>query len=375
MGLSQAKSLLTVKNGLSFLDIIARQAIQAQIPLVLMNSFTTRDDSLAALAAYPALQGQIPLDFLQHKAPKIIQADFSPVDWPQDPTLEWCPPGHGDIYTALVTSGMLEALLQAGYTYAFVSNADNLGAVMDLGILGHFVKNQLPFMMEVADRTAADKKGGHLAQRNSQLILRELAQCPAEEIEAFQDITRYKYFNTNNLWLNLPALKEVLTANNNILGLPMIRNAKTVDPRDSTTPPVYQLETAMGSAIAVFAGAQAIRVPRARFAPVKTNNDLLAVRSDAYHLTGDFRVTTNPTRTLDQLAINLDPTSYKLIADLEAPFPSGTPSMLECTRLSIMGDIKFGANVILKGGVQLVNKSGRQVEVEAGMVIEGDQSW
>ena len=375
MGLSQAKSLLTVKNGLSFLDIIARQAIQAQIPLVLMNSFTTRDDSLAALAAYPALQGQIPLDFLQHKAPKIIQADFSPVDWPQDPTLEWCPPGHGDIYTALVTSGMLEALLQAGYTYAFVSNADNLGAVMDLGILGHFVKNQLPFMMEVADRTAADKKGGHLAQRNSQLILRELAQCPAEEIEAFQDITRYKYFNTNNLWLNLPALKEVLTANNNILGLPMIRNAKTVDPRDSTTPPVYQLETAMGSAIAVFAGAQAIRVPRARFAPVKTNNDLLAVRSDAYHLTGDFRVTTNPTRTLDQLAINLDPTYYKLIADLEARFPYGTPSMLECTRLSIMGDIKFGANVILKGGVQLVNKSGRQVEVEAGMVIEGDQSW
>ncbi|MCB0197913.1 MAG: UTP--glucose-1-phosphate uridylyltransferase, partial [Anaerolineae bacterium] len=288
MGLEKAKSLLTVKNGLTFLDIIAQQAMRANIPFVLMNSFVTRDDSLAALEQYDDLKGAIPLDFVQNKIPKITQADFSPAEWPADPHLEWCPPGHGDIYTALVTSQMLDTLLEAGYKYAFVSNSDNLGAVMDTAILGYFAQNNLPFMMEVADRTEADKKGGHLAQLpDGQLILRESAQCPPDDTDHFQNVSRHKYFNTNNLWLNLPALKEVLTANDNILGLPMIRNSKTVDPRDSSSTPVYQLETAMGSAIGVFEGAGAVRVPRIRFAPVKATSDLLAVRSDAYILTDD----------------------------------------------------------------------------------------
>src|SRR5438105_1204399 len=79
--------------------------------------------------------------------------------------LEWCPPGHGDIYTALVTSGMLDALLDAGYEHAFVSNSDNLGAVLDPRILAWFAAERIPFLMEVADRTEADRKGGHIAQR------------------------------------------------------------------------------------------------------------------------------------------------------------------------------------------------------------------
>ena len=385
MGLERAKSLLVVKNGLSFLDIIARQALQTGVPLVLMNSFSTRADSLAALEKYPGLTGtsprsprrgkgksDLPLDFLQHKAPKVARPDLSPVAWPQQPELEWAPPGHGDIYTALVTSSLLERLLQAGYEYAFVSNADNLGAVMDTAILGYFVENHLPFMMEVADRTEADKKGGHLAGCDGRFVLRESAQCPAGEIEAFQDISRHKYFNTNNLWLNLPALQAVMTARDNILGLAMIRNAKTVDPRDPASTPVYQLETAMGAAITIFEGAQAIRVPRRRFAPVKTTNDLLAIRSDAYILTDDFRVAPNPARSLGPPVITLDPTYYKLIDDLEARFPHGAPSLLACKQLDIQGDFKFGPGVHLKGVVRLVNKSGPQVEIEAGAVIEGE---
>ncbi len=374
MGLDKAKSLLTVRDNLSFLDIIARQALQSNIPLVLMNSFVTRDDSLAALKQYPDLWGDIPLDFLQHKVPKITRADLSPVTWPQDPNLEWYPPGHGDIYTALVTSGMLDTLLEAGYAYAFVANADNLGAVIDPAILGYFVENRLPFMMEVADRTEADKKGGHLAQLpNGQLILRESAQCPPADMDAFQDVTRHKYFNTNNLWLNLPVLKETMTAKSNILGLPMIRNRKTVDPRDSTSTPVYQLETAMGAAIAIFAGAGAVRVPRSRFAPVKTTNDLLGVRSDAYILTGGFRIIPNPARKLGQVVIDLDSTYYKLIDNIEARFPYGVPSLLECERLNIKGDIKFGQNVTLKGTVRLINESGQSVEIEDRAVIEGER--
>ncbi len=372
MGLEQAKSLLIVKDDLSFLDIIAQQAIRAGVPLVLMDSFATQADSLAALAKYPALNNSIPLDFLQHKIPKINQSTLEPVEWARDPTREWCPPGHGDIYTALVTSGMLDTLLEAGYQYSFISNADNLGAVISPAILGYFAQNQIPFMMEAADRSEADKKGGHLAQLpNGQLILRESAQCPEEDINNFQDINRHKFFNTNNLWLNLRALKEKLTEKDNILGLTMIRNAKTVDPRDPASTPVYQLETAMGAAIAVFPQAQAIRAPRARFAPVKTTNDLLGVRSDAYVLTDDFRVVVNPTRKPGVPVISLDPPYYKLINKLEARFPFGAPSLLNCESLLVKGDIKFGANITLRGKVALVNPSNSQIELADGAIIEG----
>lgn len=372
MGLEKSKSLLVVKDGLSFLDIISRQALSAGIPLVLMNSFNTQKDSLAVLNRYPDLQHDIPLDFLQHKVPKVIQADLRPATWPQEPELEWCPPGHGDIYVALITSGMLDALVEAGYEYGFVSNADNLGAVMDGLLLGYFVEQQLPFMMEVADRTGADKKGGHLARRcDGQLLLREIAQCPPDDLEPFQDITRHKYFNTNNLWLNLPALKNIIAAKDNILGLPMIRNSKTIDPRDPTSMAVYQLETAMGSAIASFPGSGAIRVPRSRFAPVKTTADLLAIRSDAYILTDDFRVVANPARKLDQIVVSLDEAHYKLVDKMESRFPYGAPSLVDCERLRIEGDIKFGRNVTIKGKVHLSNREREQRAIEGDIVITG----
>ncbi len=366
MGLERAKSLLVVKQGLTFLDIIARQALISRAPLVLMNSFNTHADSLAALAAYPELtRSGIPLDFVQHKIPKVVQADLSPAVWPADPELEWYPPGHGDIYTALLTSGMLATLLARGYRYAFVSNADNLGAVLDEAILGYFVQHGLPFLMEVADRTSADRKGGHLARRrDGRLVLRESAQCPAEEMAAFQDIGRYRYFNTNNLWLNLPALQAMLQARAGILGLPMIRNQKPLDPRDPSSTPVYQLETAMGAAIELFEGAGAVRVPRTRFAPVKTTDDLLAVRSDAYVLTAGYQIRINPARPWSAPPIvNLDPRFYRLIDDLEARFPFGPPSLTDCERLTVRGDVRFGRDVVCCQAVEIINEASCQAVI------------
>jgi UTP--glucose-1-phosphate uridylyltransferase len=376
MGLEKAKSLLPVRTlnandagatgeALTFLDIIARQAIHARVPLVLMNSFNTSEDSLALLAKYPPLQGPIPLDFLQHKVPKVFAADLSPAAWPDDPELEWCPPGHGDIYTALITSGMLQTLLDNGYEYVFVSNADNLGAELDPLVLGYFVAETLPFMMEVADRTPVDRKGGHLARRKAdgRLILRESAQCPDADAGAFQDIERHKYFNTNNLWISLPALRDLLEARDGVLGLPMIRNTKTVDPRDSSTPKVIQLETAMGAAIASFERSGALRVPRTRFAPVKTTDDLLAVRSDAYVLTEDWQVTLSPRRPYaGPPVISLDSKYYKLIDEMERRFPYGPPSLLECERLTVKGDVRFGPGVVCRGVVEVVNDRSEQIE-------------
>lgn len=370
MGLRDAKSLLPVKNNLTFLDIIARQVIATDVPLLLMNSFNTDAGSLDTLNAYPELaRRDLPLRFLQHKEPKIRQSDLKPVSWPQNPELEWCPPGHGDIYTALITSGALDALLAAGYKYAFVSNVDNLGAVIDLAILGYFADNQFPFMMEVADRTSMDRKGGHLARRreDGQFILRESAQCPPEAQEMFQDITRYKYFNTNNLWLNLQTLQDVMESRNYRLGLPLIRNLKTVDPRDPDSTPVYQLETAMGSAIGVFDGAQAIRVPRTRFSPVKTTNDLLAVRSDAFEMTPEYRVAPRN----HQLTVTLDPEYYQFVGQLDQRFAHGAPSLIDCQRLTVEGDFSFGKDVVCRGEVHLINRTERQVQIEDGAVLNG----
>lgn len=373
MGLDRAKSLIRVKQGQSFIDIIARQALAQGTRQLFMNSFSTRDDTLNALAAYPALASGIPLDFLQHKVPKIAQSDLLPVSWPANPELEWCPPGHGDIYIALVTSGMLRKLLDDGYRYVFVSNADNLGAVMNTSILGYFISNDLPFLMEVTDRTEMDRKGGHLALgRDGQLILRESAQCPENDQAAFEDISQHRYFNTNNLWLNLEALERMMKDTGNAPELPMIRNSKTVDPRDDNSTPVYHLETAMGSAIGIFKGSAAVRVSRRRFAPVKNTSDLLAVRSDAYSLTPDYRVVLHPDCKQAPL-VRLDNNYFKLIDDMESRFPAGPPSLRNCESLKVSGDITFGRNVVIEGVVRLFSPPGVPFKVEDNSRISGSE--
>lgn len=375
MGLTGPKSLLKVKDGLTFLDIIARQAIGIGSPLILMNSFATDGASLEVLSRYPALQHELPPSFLQHKEPKVSVVDFSPACYLEDRDLEWCPPGHGDLYVALVTSGMLDDLLESGFEYAFVSNADNLGAVLDFMILGHMVSHRLPFLMEVADRTPADRKGGHLARRaDGRLILREIAQCPTDDMAAFQDIGRHRYFNTNNLWLHLPTLQNVLVERDYRLGLPMIRNRKTIDPRDPDSTPVYQLETAMGSAIEVFEGAAAIRVPRTRFAPVKKTDDLLAVRSDAYVLTADNRVVLAPERGGTPPTVELVGDGYRFVNDLDARFPHGAPSLRRCDRLVVEGEFRFGSGIALWGDVHFRNNNGKCKIVPDGLVLK-DEEW
>jgi UTP--glucose-1-phosphate uridylyltransferase len=378
MGLSKAKSLLEAKDGLSFLDIIARQVLalreryDAPLPLVLMDSFSTRDDSLAALARYPDLRSGVPQDFMQDKEPKIRVDDLMPVEWPDRPSLEWCPPGHGDIYTALVTSGLLGQLLEQGFEYAFIANSDNLGAALEPRILAWMRAERIPFLMEVTGRTEADRKGGHIARRreDGRLALRETAQTPEEDLEKLQDIDRHPYVNTNNLWLDLRALDATMRERDNVLGLPMIRNEKTVDPTDKSTPAVYQLETAMGAAIQVFEGARALAVPRTRFAPVKTTDDLLALRSDAYRLADDASVLLAPEREGRVPFVALDSDHFKLMRDFDARFPAGPPSLVDCERLVVEGDVRFGAGVVVRGDVTLRQEGDEPLSIEDGAVLE-----
>ena len=165
--------------------------------------------SSAALAKHKGLETKgLGLEFQQNKAPKVTAADLSPAEWPAGPNNEWCPPGHGDLYPAMLGSGTLDKLLAQGFKYMFVSNSDNLGATMDLKLLTWFAQSGSPFAMECCQRTDADKKGGHLAKRGSKLLLRESAQCPDEDEKAFQDVSKHKFFNTNNLWVDLEALRK-----------------------------------------------------------------------------------------------------------------------------------------------------------------------
>jgi len=266
----------------------------------------------------------------------------------------------------MLGSGALDKLLGKGLKYMFVSNSDNLGATMDLKILTHFADSGAPFMMEVAARTDADKKGGHLAtmKEGGGLTLRESAQCPKEDEAAFQDTTKYQYFNTNNLWVDLIKLKECFDKNGGALPLPVMVNDKTVDPRDKKSTKVIQLETAMGAAISAFEGAIAILIPRTRFAPVKKCDDLIALRSDAYVLTSDFRIELAPERAGVPPLIKLDD-MYKFVDAMDTMIPNGVPSLIGCKSLKIEGAIEFAEGVVIKGDVK-IKASGDKKTVAAG---------
>merc|ERR1719265_1160820 len=243
----------------------------------------------------------------------------------------------------MLGSGTLEKLLSNGYKYMFVSNSDNLGATMDLKILTYFAKSGAPFLMEVAQRTEADKKGGHLAtlKATGGLTLRESAQCPPEDEKAFQDTSKYTYFNTNNLWVDLVKLKEAIDKAGGALPLPVMLNDKTVDPRDKKSTKVIQLETAMGAGISCFKGATALLIPRTRFAPVKKCDDLLALRSDAYVLTPDFRIELAPEREGVPPTVKLDD-MYKFVDAMDTLIPNGVPSLIGCKKLVVEGgDVVF----------------------------------
>ena len=372
MGLAKAKSLLPVKGDQTFLDFIARQILHlreetgSDLRFLLMNSFSTSEDTSRYLSARYSKLGD-DLAFQQNRVPKVDAATLRPVSFAENPELEWCPPGHGDIYAALSGSGWLERLLDAGVKFAFVSNSDNLGATLDPSLLSYFAESGMPFLMEVTRRTVIDRKGGHLARfRDSgQLLLREAAQCADEDRDVFQDIDRHRYFNTNNIWFRLDHLRDALKENGGYLPLPMIKNRKTVDPRDPESKPVFQLETAMGAAIQCFEGAGAIEVPRSRFAPVKETSDLMILRSDAFVEMPDARVELAAERGGIPPSVKLD-SGYKLLDGLESCLKKGVPSLIDCQSLEINGPVRFESGVVVRGDVVIENTGDEPCNVESG---------
>lgn len=368
MGMSRAKSLLVAKEGQTFLQIIVGQMSRmrsrhdVRLPLYFMNSARTHADTLAHLGQVQHSRIHPIRFFVQSQVPRLWATNLRPVEWPGDPELAWCPPGHGEIYSVMYADGLLHRLRDEGVEQLFISNSDNLGAVPDPDIAAWFAASGRPFVVEVVEKTANDRKGGHFVRRRTdgRVMLRDTAQIPAEDIGAANDPARHPLVSTNNIWIRLEPLIDMLERHEGVLPLPVIRNEKPVNPRDSGSPRVVQLETAMGAAICLFENATTITVSRSRFVPVKTTEDLLLLRSDCFRLDegGRVRATVTP---LPHVRLS---DSYRGIRDFEERF-AAVPSLVSASRLDIQGDWRFQADITVTGDCVLTGSG----TVEKGATI------
>ncbi|KAK4278075.1 hypothetical protein QN277_015970 [Acacia crassicarpa] len=370
MGCTGPKSVIEVRDGLTFLDLIVKQIENlnskygSNVPLLLMNSFNTHDDTLKIVEKYKSSNIEIHT-FNQSQYPRLVVDDYLPLPSKGKTGKDgWYPPGHGDVFPSLLNSGKLNALLSEGKEYVFVANSDNLGAIVDLKILNHLVQKKNEYCMEVTPKTLADVKGGTLISYEGRVQLLEIAQVPNEHVNEFKSIEKFKIFNTNNLWVNLNAIKRLVEAD--ALNMEIIPNPKEVDGVK-----VLQLETAAGAAIRFFDDAIGTNVPRSRFLPVKATSDLLLVQSDLYTLQVGS-VIRNPARANPaNPAIELGP-EFKKVGDFLNRFKS-IPSIVELDSLKVAGDVWFGAGVTLKGKVSIVAKAGEKLEIPDGAHIENKE--
>ncbi|KAF8897072.1 UTP-glucose-1-phosphate uridylyltransferase [Gymnopilus junonius] len=377
MGMHGAKGALEVQNNFTFLDLIVQQmehlntTYNVDVPLLLMTSFNTEEDTLRVVKQYTNRPVKI-TTFNQSRYPRILKDTLLPfAKNVQDSKAAWYPPGHGDLYNSLSRSGVLDRLLSQGKEYLFISNSDNLGAVVDQRILQHMIDTQIDFVMEVTAKTKGDIKGGILINYDGSLRLLEGTQVPSEYMDEFTHSRSFRMFNTNNLWINLKALKQLLREGDTSLDIKA--NSKTLD--DGRT--VLQLETAAGSIVKHFQNVHSVHVSRERFLPVKDCSDLLLVKSDVFVL-DHGRLVMNENR-----AFGIPPViklgghfkkaclfkASSLIQQFQKRFKQ-IPHIVELDHLTVAGDVLFGRNVTLRGTVIIVANEGQRIDIPDGCTLE-----
>ena len=368
MGCVGPKSVIEVRDGMSFLDLAVRQIEylnktykyvshvdvnfktltwhSVNVPFVLMNSFNTDEDTASIIKKYEGHNIDI-LTFNQSRYPRILKDSLLPAAKSYTSQLsDWYPPGHGDVFESLYNSGILDQLLERGIEILFLSNADNLGAVVDLRILQHMVETKAEYIMELTDKTKADVKGGTIIDYEGKARLLEIAQVPKQYVNEFKSIKKFKYFNTNNIWMNLRAIKRVVEADE--LEMEIIPNDKSIpaDKKGEADIGIVQLETAVGAAIRYFKNAHGVNVPRRRFLPVKTCSDLMLVKSDLYTLSHG-QLVIDPNRFGPTPLIKLG-SDFKKVAQFQKRVGS-IPKIVELDHLTVTGDVNFGRGIVLKG--------------------------
>lgn len=374
MGCVGPKSLISVRNDATFLDLTVQQIEflnkkhNSNVPLVLMNSFNTHAETERVFFKY---EKRVDLHmFEQSYHPRILRETLRPYPERFDlrDGVSWYPPGHGDVYNSLKRSGLLDKFLEEGKEFLFLSNIDNLGATVDLSILNfllHPPKGSVPaeFVMEVTNKTRSDVKGGTLINYEGNLHLLEIAQVPKDHVDEFKSIKKFKIFNTNNLWVSLRAIKRLLDEER--MKIEVIVNRKCLDGGVN----VIQLETAAGAAIKNFQGAVGINVPRSRFLPVKKTSDLLVVMSNLFQLR-DGTLIQNPARLYPQLPlVKLGEQFFMKVREMLDRFDN-IPDMLELDHLTVSGDVTFGKNVSLKGTVIIIANHGDRIDIPSGAMLE-----
>lgn len=370
MGCVGPKSVIEVRDGKSFLDLMVRQieylnrTYGANVPFVLMNSFNTDEDTDTIIEKYNGNNIDIKM-FNQSRYPRINKDTLLPVpESYDDEGNAWYPPGHGDLFEAIARTGVLDTLLSQGKEILFVSNGDNLGATVDFNILNYMLETGSEYIMELTDKTRADVKGGTLINYNGRVQLLELAQVPKEHVEEFKSIKKFKYFNTNNIWVNLKAMKRLV--DEDALKMEIIPNPKAIK-MGKVEQNVLQLETAIGASIRYFKGARGVNVPRSRFLPVKTCSDLLLVKSDLYSLVhGSLQM--DKGRFGGAPLIKLG-SHFKKVSDFQKHIPH-MPKILELDHLTITGNVFIGRDVELKGTVIIVCEEGKKIQIPNGSVLE-----
>ncbi|EAY14496.1 UTP--glucose-1-phosphate uridylyltransferase family protein [Trichomonas vaginalis G3] len=359
MGCTFPKSLINVADNETFFDITAQQVAEfnqkynVDIPLVLMHSFYTDDLMKPHLNK---VKGVRVLTFNQNKFPRIDAETLEPVPTsPDSPLAEWNPPGHGDVYHCLRDSGLLDQLIAEGKKFMFISNIDNLGARIDLKILNKVATENRSYAAETVPKTPDDWKGGMPILYKGRVKLLETAQVPNGHMDDFKNIKIFDIFNSNNMWVNLVTLKKAL--DEDTLVLDVIKNRKVYNGRN-----VIQLEAAAGSAIQSFHDSISIKIPRSRFLPVKSCNELLMDRSDLYVRNGGEFIL-SPKRTLTTLpSINLGP-KYQHVSEFEKRFKA-IPSLLNVDVLEVTGDVTFGPGVVIEGKVHIKGSDDKPVTIE-----------
>lgn len=374
MGCTGPKSVIPVRSDLTFLDLTVQQiehlnkTYHVDIPLVLMNSFNTDEDTQKVLKKYRGFKIKI-YTFMQSRYPRINRESMLPVpsSIENGDSEAWYPPGHGDFYESFQNSGLLEEFLQRGKEVCFVSNIDNLGATVDLHILNTMITDtdgpKPEFVMEVTDKTIADVKGGTLTQYEGKLRLLEIAQVPKEKVDEFKSVKKFKIFNTNNLWMRLQSIQNLVEEGG--LDMEVIVNDKHLDSGLN----VIQLETAAGAAMKDFTNVMGINVPRQRFLPVKKTSDLLAVMSNLY-LMKNGTLMMSPRRAFPTVPlVKLGDNHFAKVREFLRRFAS-IPDMLELDHLTVSGDVTFGKGVSLKGTVIIIANHGDRIDIPPGAVLE-----
>ena len=373
MGCTGPRCVITVRNEFTFLDMHVQQVEKlnnkygCEIPIVLMNSFNNHEETQKVFRKYTHVN--VPLYcFKQSQYPQIFKESFRtvPRSMSEEDKESWYPPGHGDFYQSFYNSGLLQKFIDDGKEYLFVSNIDNLGATIDLSILNYLLsqscEQRSEFVMEVTDKTKADVIGGTLIKYKEKLRLLEISQVPKDYVEDFKAVSKFRIFNTNNLWVQLPAIKNLVESH--MLCMEIITNNTQINNGDK----IIELSTAIGAAVKCFNHSIGVNVPRSRFLPVKTCSDLLLVMSNLYNMSNGTLLMSSQRQFSTTPFVKLG-NYFKKVKEFLKRF-DGIPDIIDLDHLTVAGDVTFGRGIVLRGTVIIIANHGERIDIPSGTILE-----